>query len=78
MEKVIILTHGMLATENAKTAHGLLRESNRYKVVGLVDAVHAGKDAGEMLDGRFRNIPIFPTVTDAVQVLQPEACVFCV
>lgn len=75
MEKVIILTHGMLATENAKTAHGLLRESNRYKVVGLVDAVHAGKDAGEILDGRFRNIPIFPTVTDAVQVLQPEACV---
>ncbi|MFT4023098.1 MAG: DUF1611 domain-containing protein [Flavihumibacter sp.] len=75
MEKIIILTHGMLATENAKTAHGLIRESPRYEVLGVVDAVHAGKDAGEMLDGRFRNIPVFPTVNDAVNVLQPTACV---
>lgn len=75
MEKVIVLTHGMLATENAKTAHGLIRESNRYEVLGLVDAKHAGKDAGEMLDGHFRGMPVFPAVTDAVRVLQPTTCV---
>lgn len=75
MEKVIVLTHGMFATENAKTAHGLIRESRRYAVAGVVDAAHAGADAGVLLDGRHRGIPVLATVAEAVSVLKPAGCV---
>ncbi|MEP6725615.1 MAG: DUF1611 domain-containing protein, partial [Bacteroidota bacterium] len=66
MRKAIIITNGLLATDDAKTAHGLIRESNRYEIAGIVDHAHAGKDAGEVLDGKRRNIPVFGTVQDAM------------
>ena len=45
MEKApaLILTHGMLDTENGKTAHGLIRSSDRFHIVGVVDYATAGK-----------------------------------
>jgi uncharacterized NAD-dependent epimerase/dehydratase family protein len=74
MEKAIILTNGLLATDNAKTAHGLIRESNRFEITGVVDAVCAGRDAGEVLDGKYRNLPVFKTVSEAL-VVQPAYCI---
>ena len=74
MEKAIIITNGLLATDDAKTAHGLLRESNRYEITGVVDHAHAGKDAGEVLDGKHRNIPVFKTVDAAMQT-NPSICI---
>jgi uncharacterized NAD-dependent epimerase/dehydratase family protein len=74
MEKAIILSGGLLHTADAKTAHGLIRESNRYQIVGIVDAVNAGKDAGELLDGRSRGLPIFETVEEAIS-LSPTYCI---
>lgn len=71
MEKAIVLTNGLLSSTNAKTAHGLIRESERFTIVGVVDEAHAGKDAGEVLDGKHRNIPIFANVTEAL-VTQPQ------
>ncbi len=65
MDKALILTNGFLATDDAKTAHGLIRESQRYEISGIVDNQNAGKDAGEVLDGRFRGIPVFATVPAA-------------
>ncbi len=74
MEKAIIITNGILATEDAKTAHGLIRESRRYEIAGVVDYVHAGKDAGEVLDGKRRNIPVFATIEEAMQT-EPTVCI---
>ncbi|MFT3936931.1 MAG: DUF1611 domain-containing protein [Chitinophagaceae bacterium] len=74
MKKAIIITNGLLATDDAKTAHGLIRESKRYEIVGVVDQLHTGKDAGEVLDGKKRNIPVFATVDAAMQIL-PEHCI---
>ena len=74
MEKAIIITNGILATEDAKTAHGLLRESRRFQIVGVVDHLHAGKDAGEVLDGKKRGIPVFATIDDAL-VVKPSYCI---
>lgn len=54
-----VLTHGWFSTVNAKTAHGLVRGPSRYRLVGLVDHAHAGRDAGEVLDGRRRGIPVY-------------------
>jgi uncharacterized NAD-dependent epimerase/dehydratase family protein len=65
----LILTQGLLNTENGKTAHGLIRGSDRFNIVGVVDYVCAGRDAGEVLDGKKRNIPIFKDVKTAVENL---------
>lgn len=70
----IILTNGALKDGPAKTAHGLIRGTDRFTIVGVIDPVWAGHDAGEVLDGKRRNIPIFATVSEAVQnIRQPIA-----
>ncbi|MFT4154992.1 DUF1611 domain-containing protein [Parafilimonas sp.] len=74
MRKAILLTNGLFNTENAKTAHGLVRESNRFKIVGVVDHVFAGSDAGVLLDGKHRHIPVYATVAEAITA-KPELCI---
>lgn len=63
----IVLTGGYLKTGNAKTAHGLIRGTERFNIVGVIDNNHAGQDAGEVLDGRTRNIPVYRTLTEFVE-----------
>ena len=58
----LVLAPGAFATDRAKTAHGLVRGSDRFDVVGVVDAGSAGRDAGEVLDGRRREIPVFASL----------------
>lgn len=62
----IVLTDGMLAEPAAKTAHGLIRGSDRFTIAGIIDPLHVGKDAGEVIDGRKRNIPVWATVEEAI------------
>jgi uncharacterized NAD-dependent epimerase/dehydratase family protein len=64
--KAIVLTNGVLHETDAKTAHGLIRGTERYEIAAVIDSVHAGKDAGEVLDGKHRKIPVYATVEDAV------------
>ncbi len=63
----VVLTNGQLATDDAKTAHGLIRGSRRFDIVGIIDPVSAGKDAGAVLDGRHRNIPVFSSIAAFVK-----------
>lgn len=65
----LILCDGHFSTANGKTAHGLVRGTDRYRVVGVVDASHSGRDAGDVLDGRPRNIPIFASLGEALRSL---------
>lgn len=58
----IILTGGHLDTISAKTAHGLIRGTDRFNIAGVIDEKNAGMDAGEVLDGKNRNIPIFESL----------------
>ena len=51
MKNAIVLTDGLLMTSDAKTAHGLIRGTERFNIIGLVDGeANAGKDAGVLLD----------------------------
>lgn len=65
----LILTNGLLSTNDAKTAHGLIRGTERYTIVGVIDAPTAGQDAGEVLDGKTRNIPIFSSLSEGLKHL---------
>lgn len=67
--KAIVLTDGLLHTGDAKTAHGLIRGTERYEIAAVIDSVHAGKDAGEVLDGKHRNIPVLPDIATAVNTI---------
>jgi uncharacterized NAD-dependent epimerase/dehydratase family protein len=65
----IVLTDGLLHTSDAKTAHGLIRGTDRFTIAAVIDSKHAGKDAGEILDGKYRNIPVLPDVETAIATL---------
>lgn len=70
-EQALVLTHGYYDTVFAKTTHGLVRGPSRYNIAGVVDALYAGQDAGRILDGMDRGIPIWPSVSGALQFLTP-------
>jgi uncharacterized NAD-dependent epimerase/dehydratase family protein len=63
----LVLCNGFFATTNGKTAHGLVRGTARYHIVGVVDPPTAGRDAGEVLDGAARGIPIFASIAEALE-----------
>ncbi len=60
----IIITGGYLDTINAKTAHGLIRGTERFDIQGIVDHKFSGKDGGEILDGKNRNLPVYASISD--------------
>jgi uncharacterized NAD-dependent epimerase/dehydratase family protein len=53
-------------TPEGKTAHGLVRFTERFEVVGIIDEKYAGKDAGEVLDGKPNGIPVFNSFDEAL------------
>jgi len=72
MEKstAIVLTGGYLASSNAKTAHGLIRGTERFQILGFIDDKTAGRDAGEVLDGKNRDLPVYATIADFIKTGQ--------
>ena len=53
-------------TPNGKTAHGLVRFTERYNVVAVIDSNYAGRDAGEVLDGKPNGIPVYGDLDTAL------------
>ena len=76
-ETAVILSHGLLGTPFAKTTHGLVRGPSRYQILGVVDPESAGHDAGELLDGRHRGIPVFGSLSALIETAReaPDVCV---
>lgn len=62
----IVYCDGAFNTTYGKTAHGLVRFTKRYRVLSVIDERHAGSDAGEVLDGRPKGIPVMATLDAAV------------
>lgn len=61
----IVYCEGAFNTPNGKTAHGLVRFTNRYVIAGVVDSRYAGEDAGSVLDGKANGIPIYESIAEA-------------
>jgi len=76
-DTAIALANGLYDTVFAKTTHGLVRGPSRYPIVGVVDARFAGQDAGVILDGKKRDIPIFASLAEARTHL-PSAPSHCI
>ncbi len=65
-ETAIALANSHFKTVFAKTTHGLVRGPSRYRLLGVVDPACAGQDAGTVLDGRPRDVPIFDSVSEVL------------
>ncbi len=76
-DRAVIITNGKLATLDGKTAHGLIRGSERFDVKAVIDHVHAGKDAGEIVPGAYKKIPIVASMNEFLQLSQqrPDYCI---
>ncbi len=61
-KSAIVLTHDNLDNIHAKTCHGLLRYSGRFDVKAVIDRKFPGRDAGEVMDGKQLDIPIYSSV----------------
>ncbi len=73
----IVLANDYLTTTYAKVAHGLIRGSERFAVQAVVDPACSGRDAGEVLDGTPRDIPVVSSIDEAVTKarISPRYCI---
>ena len=67
MKNVLIASDNLFLTNHAKTAHGVLRGSKRFHVLAVLDEENKDADAGQLLDGSHRNIPVLGTVDEAIK-----------
>lgn len=74
MESAIVLCEGNFGKYIGKTANGLVRHSERFEILGIIDSTNAGKMAHEVVEGAKEGIPIFGSLMDALPSLnkQPE------
>ncbi|MCA9754075.1 MAG: DUF1611 domain-containing protein, partial [Gemmatimonadetes bacterium] len=66
----IVYCEGAFGTTNGKTAHGLVRRSERYLVGAIVDSRHVGRDAGDLLDGKAVGIPVVGSLEEAILAMR--------
>ena len=77
MDKAIVFTHNLLAENFAKTCHGLLRGTERFEILSVIDAAHEGKDAGTILNGSPLGIPVHSSIAQFFKHSNesPEFCI---
>ncbi|TAH22494.1 MAG: DUF1611 domain-containing protein [Cytophagales bacterium] len=65
----IILTHGLLNLDFAKVAHGLIRGTERYNILAIIDHKFAGLEIRDLLGGDFASIPIYDSIGAAISMV---------
>ncbi len=68
-ETALVYCENQFGLMDGKTTAGLVRHSETYTIVGVIDSALAGKDAGEELDGIKNGIPIFASLESALDKL---------
>ncbi len=74
----LVYSENELGQIDGKVANGLIRYSEKYQIVGVVDSTKKGLDAGEYLDGIKNGIPVFGSLHDAIESLDtiPECFIY--
>jgi uncharacterized NAD-dependent epimerase/dehydratase family protein len=77
-KKAIVYSENELGKIDGKVANGLVRHSEKYKIVGIIDSTKEGLDAGEYLDGLKNGIPVFKNIDHAIENLKeiPEYFIY--
>ncbi len=61
-----VYCEGNFSKIDGKTANGLIRHSEAYRIVSVIDSRHGGADSGMVLDGKPNQIPIHKDLSTAV------------
>jgi uncharacterized NAD-dependent epimerase/dehydratase family protein len=62
----VVYCEGQFGEQDGKTANGLVRHSERYEILSVIDSVHAFQDAGMLLDGVPNGIPILANLAQSI------------
>jgi uncharacterized NAD-dependent epimerase/dehydratase family protein len=74
----IVYCEANFGAMDGKTANGLVRHSERYEILSVIDSQKAGLDAGTVLDDKPNAIPIFRDLAEALEkaVTLPDYFIF--
>ncbi len=74
----LVFCEGNFGRLDGKTANGLVRHSERYRIECVVDSTCSGRDAGSVLDGAPTGIPVHRSVAAAIAALGhvPDCFIF--
>jgi len=74
----VIYCEANFAKIDGKTANGLVRHSQRYRILSVIDSEQAGVDTGEVLDGVPNGIPVTSDLQHAIDLAgsMPDAFIF--
>ncbi|WP_233245517.1 DUF1611 domain-containing protein [Salinibacterium hongtaonis] len=62
----VIYCDGQFGEQDGKTANGLVRHSEKYEILSVIDSSRAGFDAGMYLDGVPNGIPLVASLAEAI------------
>lgn len=62
----VIYCEGNFGRQDGKTANGLVRHSETYDIVSVIDSTRSGRDAGVVLDGPAIGVPILRDLASAI------------
>lgn len=65
----IVYCQGNFGAIDGKTANGLVRHSEKYQILSVIDSDNAGCDSGTFLDGIANSIPVCRDLADAIAQL---------
>lgn len=74
----IVYCEGNFAKVDGKTANGLVRHSEAYRITSVIDSTNSGRDSGEVLDDVMNGIPIFAQLKAALahETTIPDTLIF--
>lgn len=76
--KAIVYCEANFGDIDGKTANGLVRNSQKYEIMTVIDSRLAGQDAGMVLDGTPNGIPLCGDLHDAMVLAGSDCDVFIV
>lgn len=76
--EAIVYCQENFARIDGKTANGLIRHSQVYRIRAVIDSVHAGCDSGEVLDGAANGIPVLANLEAAIghETVAPDTLIY--
>src|SRR3954469_11225273 len=65
-QTAIVYCEANFGAIDGKTANGLVRHSETYEILSVIDGEQVGLDAGEVLGGEPNGIPVCADLEDAI------------
>ncbi len=62
----VVYCEGNFGADDGKTANGLVRHSEKYEILSVIDSEKAGLDSGTALDGSPNGIPICADLSESI------------